>query len=175
MKAEQFTQSTTVKLLDQWKAKTSTESDYKAAKTLGITQSTISGWRHGRSHAKPALAARMAKDLGLDEMAVLAAIEADRAHDGDDRRTWQKHGRAAFLALAMGISLSASVQASAPLTLRVEYAQMHPLCEIDDGPTALGVALDHFLLAVHRKKTQGTSSRNAEQPTQMFSNSYVQT
>jgi len=132
MKDEAFTKPTTVRLLDQWKTKTSTESDYKAAKTLGITQSTISGWRHGRSHAKPALAARMARDLGLDEMAVLAAIEADRAHDGDDRRTWQKHGRAAFIALTMGVCLPVLVQATPRLQQPV-YEQTRPLCEIKDG------------------------------------------
>lgn len=139
---EQFSETTTVKLLNAWKLKKGYESDYKASKDLGVTTGTPSNWRHGRSHAKPALAARMAKDLGLDEMAVLAAIEADRAHDGDDRRTWQKHGRAAFLALAMGISLSTSVQASAIRAPLQVSAQNPPLCEMADWADQLDLALD---------------------------------
>lgn len=129
-------ETTTVRLLDAWKAKKGLDSDYQAAKQLGVTTGTPSNWRHARSHAKPALAVRMARDLGLDELPVLAAIEADRAHDGDDRRVWQKHGRAAFMALLVGFQMGVpsggwarvpSQQGSLPHPVAPE---VRPLCEI---------------------------------------------
>ncbi|MBD9377924.1 hypothetical protein [Pseudoxanthomonas sp. PXM04] len=132
-------ESTTVRLLDAWKAKHAIESDYAAAKELGVTHGTPSNWRAGRSHAKAALAARMARDLGLEELAVLAAIEADRAHEGEDRRVWQRHGRAAFMALLLGLSVGLPQAGSArqlsqldPLSGQLKN-QNAPLCEIRGG------------------------------------------
>ncbi|WP_221740417.1 hypothetical protein [Stenotrophomonas sp. 278] len=102
MKAiDRLSDSTTVRLLDRWKAEKGVDSDYRAAKVLAVTPSTISGWRAVKSHAKPSLAAKMAKDIGADELQVLAAIEADRAYNAEDRRIWQKHGRALFVALVL--------------------------------------------------------------------------
>lgn len=129
-------ESTTVRLLDAWKQKHAIDSDYAAAKELGVTHGTPSNWRKGRSHAKAALAVRMARDLGMEELPVLAAIEADRAHDGDDRRVWQKHGRSAFMALLVGLSVGLSPgaqsgvraqQGSLPHPVSPEF---RPLCEI---------------------------------------------
>lgn len=129
-------ESTTTHLLDKWKAKKGLDSDYKAAKAMGVTTPTISNWRTGRSHARPSLAAKMARDLGMDELTVLAAIEADRAHEGEDRRVWQRHGKAAFMALLVGVSLGLSPgggsvelrrMGSGPETLS---GQNRPLCEV---------------------------------------------
>lgn len=127
--------NTTVRLLDAWKVVKGLDSDYKAAKELKVSLGTPSNWRHGRSHAKPALAARMARDLGMDELSVLAAIEADRAHDGDDRRTWQKHGRSAFMALLVGLSMGLPQAGRAGElhrlgSLQQMTGQNPPLCEI---------------------------------------------
>ena len=127
--ADRLSETVTVRLLNAWKEKKGIDSDYRAAKELKVTGGTPSNWRHGRSHAKPALAARMAKDLGMDELQVLAAIEADRAHDGEDRRIWQKHGRALFVAMVLATTspvLASPAQAS-PLH---PQAQNRPLCEI---------------------------------------------
>lgn len=136
MEPTAYLETTTVRLLDAWKVKKGLDSDYKAAKELKVSLGTPSNWRHGRSHAKPALAVRMARDLGMDELPVLAAIEADRAHDGEDRRVWQRHGKAAFMALLVGVSLGLSPgggsvemrrMGSGPETLT---GQNRPLCEV---------------------------------------------
>ncbi len=133
MEVDRSSESTTTLLLDKWKKAKGVESDYRAAKELKITTATISGWRHGKSHAKPSLAARMATEAGVDELHVLAAIEADRAYNADDRRVWQRFGRGAFVALALAVSpvnpLRAA-QAPAPLGQHVESQQIHPLCEV---------------------------------------------
>jgi DNA-binding transcriptional regulator YdaS (Cro superfamily) len=133
---DRLSATTTVRLLEAWKAKKGLDSDYKAAKELGVATGTPSNWRHGRSHAAPALASRMAKETGLDELAVLAAIEADRAHNGDDRRVWQKHGRAAFMALLVGVVVGVPPAGHATQLSRMGQGQPLtpgqnlPLCEI---------------------------------------------
>lgn len=122
MESTAYQDSTTVRLLDAWKQKKGIDTDYKAAKELGVTSGTPANWRHQRSHAKPALAVRMARDLGMEELPVLAAIEADRAHNGDDRRVWQKHGRSAFMALLLGLSVGLP-----PGAARAELSRMGQL------------------------------------------------
>lgn len=97
-----------MKLLDAWKAKMGAASDNAAAIKLGVQRQAISRWRAGLSHASPTYAARMAQDLGMDELRVLASIEADRAYNGEDKRVWQKHGRSAFMALLVGLSVGLS-------------------------------------------------------------------
>lgn len=129
-------ETTTVRLLDAWKAKKAITSDNQAALALKISRASVSGWRLGKSHAKPSHAAVMAKELGLDELSVLAAIEADRAHEGDDRRVWQKHGRAAFMALVLGLTVGLPQGGSAQQLRQLGQGlpliphQSLPLCEI---------------------------------------------
>ncbi|QQQ03677.1 hypothetical protein [Lysobacter enzymogenes] len=101
-------ESATVRLLDAWKARKGLDTDYKAAKALHISQTTVSGWRKGRSHAATGLAARMAKDLDENVALWCAAIEVERAHNADDKRAWEQIVRqlsvatAAMLVLAIG-------------------------------------------------------------------------
>lgn len=97
-------ETTTSKLLDAWKTKRNIESDAAAALALGAAKNTVSQWRNGLRHANAAMAARMAKDIGLDELRVLAAIEADRTK-GDDQRIWARHGKSAFMALLVGFTV----------------------------------------------------------------------
>lgn len=109
---DRLSETTTVRLLNAWKAKKGIDTDYRAAKDLGTSHGTPGNWRHGRSHAAPALAARMAKDLDMDVIQVLAAIEADRAHNADDRRVWQRYGRGAFVALVLATSTVSPLRAA---------------------------------------------------------------
>ena len=120
---------TTVRLLNRWKVSKHIESDYRAAATLKISPSTISGWRKGRSHAAPSLAARMAEESSLDVLSVLAAIEADRAHQGNDRRVWQKFGREAFTAL-MTVGLLVTALPMQAGTIYPKTLEVDRLCEL---------------------------------------------
>ncbi len=96
--------TTTLQLLERWKAKRGLTSDAAAAKALHVSRMAVSSWRSGQRHASASKAAQMAGDLKLDTLQVLAAIEADRSQ-GEDQRTWQKFGRGAFMALVAGIPL----------------------------------------------------------------------
>lgn len=93
--------STTQALLERWKKKKGLDNNSEAARALKVRPSAVSHWQTGRAHANPAVAARMAEDCGLDVLPILAAIEADRAHDGETRRVWARYGRGAFVALVM--------------------------------------------------------------------------
>lgn len=132
---DRSSETTTIKLLDAWKTKKGMPSDNQAAIALGISRTAVSKWRKGEQHASAAFAAQMAKDLGLDELSVLAAIEADRARDGNDRRVWQRHGRSAFMALLVGLSLGLPQARAAGDLQRLgsspsQMSQNHPLCEV---------------------------------------------
>lgn len=101
-------ETTTTALLDRWKQAKGLGSDYAAAKALGVSQGTLSNWRHGRSHADVELAAKMAEALGLDTLGTLAAIQADRETRPGAAAVWRRYGKGAFMALALGMSVGLS-------------------------------------------------------------------
>lgn len=101
-------ETTTTALLDRWKRAQGLGSDYAAAKALGVSQGTLSNWRHGRSHADVELAAKMAEALGLDTLGTLAAIQADRETRPGAAAVWRRYGKGAFMALALGVSVGVS-------------------------------------------------------------------
>lgn len=107
--------TTTVALLDRWKQVKKLNSDSEAARLLKLRQSAVANWRGGTSHANPASAARMAEDCGLDPLAILAAVEADRAHDPDNRRVWARYGRGAFVALLVMLGTGCNPAQGAPM------------------------------------------------------------
>lgn len=98
-------QSTTVRLLALWMEREGIKNASEAAKRLGVTRAAVSGWKLGKSHAEPCAVAQMARELGVDELAALAAVEADRATKSANQRVWQRHGRGVFMALAVGLAV----------------------------------------------------------------------
>lgn len=107
-------QNTTLALLDRYKASCGFRSDNEAAIALGIERATVSGWRHGKSHAAPESAAKMAQTLSIDVLAVLASIEADRARTPEARRIWARFGKGAFMALLLGFPMAGSTTGTVP-------------------------------------------------------------
>jgi hypothetical protein len=92
--------TTTITLLDAWKRAKGITSDNQAAIALGVGRAAVSSWRGAIKQASPPLAARMARELGLDELKILAAIEGERAIDAETRRTWTRlAGKALAIAL----------------------------------------------------------------------------
>lgn len=107
-------ETTTVLLLDRFKALKGFGSDNQVAVDLGLSRATVSGWRHGKSHAEPVTVEKLAVFLGLDVLSVLAAVEADRAKNEQTRRLWSRYGKGAFMALAMGLSTLGTVAIANP-------------------------------------------------------------
>jgi hypothetical protein len=112
--------TTTQELLGRWKARQGHANDSEAARALGVRPSAVNHWKQGNAHANPVAAARMAEDLGLDVLSILASIEADRAHDGDTRRVWARFGKGAFMALVV-----AAATASGPVRATTTSVSMN--------------------------------------------------
>ena len=117
----------TVRLLDLWKQEKGLESDYAAAQALGVTRGSPSNWRHGRSHAAPALVTRMATDIAQDAGAWLALVESERASTAADRKAW------ATLARRLGAAATVAAVAlfTTPLaTVHARSGKAEPLSEV---------------------------------------------
>lgn len=78
----------TIEYLDAVKAARQITSDYALAKVLGITQSTISGYRAGRSRIDDDVALTIAEILGVHPLQVIAAANAERAKTPEQRARW---------------------------------------------------------------------------------------
>ena len=92
-------------LIDKFKLVKGLRNDRTAAIELGITHATVSGWRHGKSHANPIQAEIMAKACNLNVLCVLAAIESDRAISREVQKIWSRFGKGAFMSLAISSSM----------------------------------------------------------------------
>lgn len=79
---------TTVDYLDEAKRCLGIESDYALSKRLDIRQSTISGYRAGRSHFDELTALKIAQACNIDPMEVIAAAAYERAKTPDVRDIW---------------------------------------------------------------------------------------
>jgi transcriptional regulator with XRE-family HTH domain len=88
--------TTTINLLDKYRAVCLLQSDNAAALSLGLTRSALSLWRNGKSHANATAVERMCQATGQPLARWLPMIEAERARTAGDRRVW--------LRLAQGIT-----------------------------------------------------------------------
>ncbi|HDR9032659.1 TPA: helix-turn-helix domain-containing protein [Burkholderia vietnamiensis] len=79
---------TTVEWLDAVKARLDLPSDYAAAKALGVTRSTISGYRTGRSVFDEKTAIRVAEIMDIDPFEVIAAAHAESSRDDRTKAIW---------------------------------------------------------------------------------------
>ncbi|WP_186113239.1 helix-turn-helix transcriptional regulator [Burkholderia gladioli] len=79
---------TTIEWLDAAKARLDLQSDYAAAKALGVTRSTISGYRTGRSVFDEKTCIRVAEILGIDPLEVIASARVESAKDAETRGVW---------------------------------------------------------------------------------------
>ena len=85
----------TQRYLDAVSLKLGGVSDYRIAQELGETRQRISSYRTGTTNFNPHACFQVAKILGLDERAVLAAVEVDRAKTEKERDFWKKWGKRA--------------------------------------------------------------------------------
>ena len=105
--------SYTTELIDRFKAAKGVESDYAAAKALGIRPNRISNYRCDVSHADDKTAVILADALGLDRLETIARINMDRATDRDDKAFWKSIARAAVLVVGLAVSLPYAAPADA--------------------------------------------------------------
>ena len=129
----------TVALLDAWKSKRGVTSDNQAALALGISRQAVSRYRHGKAHADVEIAAKMAEELGLEVIEILAAIQADREIRPQAQAIWRRYGKPAFFSLLAGALVTVggpgevlgNVQPGSATVAKCEHTT--PLCEVIRG------------------------------------------
>lgn len=95
----------TLEYLEAVKTRLGITSDYALAKALRITQSTISGYRAGRSRIDDDVALTIAEILKVHPLQVIAAANAERAKTPEQRARWSgvmEKFSASFNALLLG-------------------------------------------------------------------------
>lgn len=79
---------TTVEYLDEVKAKLGLPSDYAAAKALGVANSAVSRYRHGKGTFDDLVAFKVAEILEINPLEVICAINHERAANDEQRERW---------------------------------------------------------------------------------------
>lgn len=81
--------STTDRLLNRCKSVLSIESDYRLAKVLGISHTTITHWRNGRSTPSDEAVISICALMQKDPAQAIAQLHAERAKTDVARAFWQ--------------------------------------------------------------------------------------
>lgn len=84
---------TVTDFLDQVKANSGIQSDYKLAQVMGLTTNTISNYRHGRSRPDDLVLSKLAQlgNIPADQVELLAVtLQAERAVTDEARHMWQR-------------------------------------------------------------------------------------
>jgi len=92
--------SNTAKLLDKARELCVPATDYRLAKTLGVSAGRMSNWRRGKFPDNEA-AFKLADLLGIPATEVIAYIEADRAKTDQQRSFWSAHLSRALPSIAI--------------------------------------------------------------------------
>lgn len=79
---------TTKLLIERTKAAIGAETDYRLAKVLGVSHTTLIHWRTGASRPDDLAVQQMSALIGCDPARVVAFIHADRARDPETRALW---------------------------------------------------------------------------------------
>lgn len=118
---------TTVDLLDAFKTARGIESDYAAAKALGVTKQSVSRYRRGDDTLGPDVALRVAHELRLDPGYVLACMAAERAQSEALRVAWETVAqRLAGAAAALLVAFFATLPASPAAIARAPAGPVSP-------------------------------------------------
>ena len=106
---------TAIEFLDEIKARNNGLSDYAIAKRLGVTRSCISFYRTGRSCFDDETAEKVAEELGVNPVYVMACAHAERAKVPSIKSHWMEAAErfAAALLLAICVTVTTTQHADA--------------------------------------------------------------
>jgi transcriptional regulator with XRE-family HTH domain len=79
---------TTALLIERTKAAINAESDYRLAKVLGVSHTTLLHWRNGRTRPDDKAIISMSELIGVDPRRVVAQMHAERAKCAKTRALW---------------------------------------------------------------------------------------
>lgn len=126
--------SYTNELLDQFKKRKGIDSDYAAAKELGVRPNRLSNYRTGVSHADDRTAVMLADALGLDRLKTIARINMDRARDAGEKAFWRQIAAAAAIAImTVGLALPVPARATSTGDANLNEHSQYALCEVLEG------------------------------------------
>lgn len=80
---------TTRDYIEAAKASLGIQSDYALAKWLGVSKATASHWKSGRSTVDDYAAVRIAAELKIDPIEVIATANLEREKDEKRREFWR--------------------------------------------------------------------------------------
>jgi predicted transcriptional regulator len=103
--------------------------DYRIAKELGISRSTVSNYRVKDQHFRDDIAIHVAEILGIDPLKVVADAHAQRAKDDETKGFWQKiAGTAAAAIISLTILAQttdiASISHASEFANNTDYTQL---------------------------------------------------
>lgn len=101
--------SATLQLLQRYKDFKGLRSNYAAAKALGISESTISGWVHGGTMDQ-AIALQIAQEIGSEPLATLAQVQLERPLSDRERRVWSRYCARVLVAALATLAAAAAVE-----------------------------------------------------------------
>ena len=142
----------TIEFLDAISTKHGGASDYRLAKLLGVTRGAVSAYRCKRIGLSDELALKVAAELNLDPVFVLACAHAERAKQPEIRAIWERVAVrvAAGVVLGIGIGGILAGMPDAPALAQVS-AQVGEVCilckipvriqDIDFNPVYVALAL----------------------------------
>ena len=80
--------TTTDTFLERFKAALQIKTDYRLAKLLGISHTSVLHWRNGRTRPDDLVVIRMARLMHSDPAPIVAELHAERAKDPESRALW---------------------------------------------------------------------------------------
>lgn len=94
-------------LIDRWKKKRNIESDNQAALALGVAKQAVSKWRNDQASPEVTTIEKMAVDLGLNPIAAVANVNAERGSNEEVKAFWGRVARSiSMLCLAVYVANS---------------------------------------------------------------------
>src|SRR5689334_14981198 len=96
------------------KAKGGTGSDYRLSQILGIDRQYVSKYRRAVIQLNDETAAKLADELGVHPMIVIAEVHAERSRDVRMQRAWDQVAKAAKGGKIAAVILAASLGAAIP-------------------------------------------------------------
>lgn len=107
--------SATLELLKRYKEFKELRSNYAAAKALGISESTISGWVAGGTMDQ-STALQIAQEIGIEPLATMAQVQLERPLSPRERRIWGRYCARVFVAALATVAATGVIVQDADAT-----------------------------------------------------------
>lgn len=119
---------TAAEYLDALRVKLNVTSDYALHKALDVTKSSISGYRHGKTHFDADIASKVAQILGIPEEEVFLDAQIWRAKSEAERAVWTRVAQRLAACVVVAVAVG-----TPPLPAEAATSITH-LASVDNSP-----------------------------------------